>query len=276
MSQALSRMTMVREYRPYIDAMAMYTRFPALIRVVSEHPSFLGGNTGPEIESNTILGPFFKLSPLQSDVLLSYFPNPRQLDQGRISQSQQTLQTVLRVHQEELFGITNAFIRAGTDVRGRVLDWFAMGVNKNHKRRAMRVNPEEVSSDGFMINLTVVLDRFCEPFLDTTFSKIDKIEVDYFRRNPRVNIRDETKINADQTVSDAFYDKTDSKTSNFISEIFFLTLAAHHYGSGAATSKLKQLDRDIKYYEKHLVAMEAERHKVQNVSHFHWKASRNV
>lgn len=266
MSQALSRLTMVSQYRPYIEAMAFYTRFPPLMKAVSEHPNFLAGNTGPEVENNSILGPFFKLSPLQSEIVLSYFPQPRSLDKQRALQAQQTLQTVLRVHQEELFGIVNAFIRADTEVRSRVLDWFALGLNKNHKRRAMQVRADEVSSDGFMINLTVVLDRFCEPFLDTTYSKIDKIEVDYFRRRPRVNIRDETKINADQAVSDAFYDKTDPKSSNFVSEVFFLTLAAHHYGSGAATSKLKVLDRDIKYYEKHLAAMEAERHKFQHVS----------
>lgn len=265
MSRQLAHLTMGKEYRPYINAMAFYTRFPALLQTVSQHPNFLAGTTGPEVESHSILGPFFKLSPLSPDILSTYFPNPRQLDQGRVHQAQQTLQTVLRVHQDELFGITNAFIRADTDTRSRVLDWFALGVNTNHKRRALQVNQEEVSSDGFMINLTVVLDRFCDPFLDSTFSKVDKIDADYFRRKPRVNVRDETKINADQAVSDAYYDKTDPKSSNFISEVFFLTLAAHHYGSGAATSKLKTLDREIKYYEKHIVAMEAERPKVQNV-----------
>jgi ubiquitin conjugation factor E4 B len=267
MSKSLALLTMGREYRPYVNAMIFYTRFPALLKAVSQHPDFLAGTTGPEVEMNSILGPFFRLSPLQHEILQTYFPNPRQLDQGRVHQAQQTLQTVLRVHQDELFGITNAFIRADTDIRSRVLDWFALGVNTNHKRRALRSNPEEVSTDGFMINLTVVLDRFCDPFLDSTFSKVDKIDADYFRRKPRVNVRDETKINADQAVSDAYYDQTDPKSSNFISEIFFLTLAAHHYGSGAATAKLKQLERDIKHYEKHIGAMEAERPKVQNVSY---------
>jgi ubiquitin conjugation factor E4 B len=266
MSKSLALLTMGREYRPYVNAMIFYTRFPALLKAVAQHPDFLAGTTGPEVEMNSILGPFFRLSPLQHEILQTYFPNPRQLDQGRVHQAQQTLQTVLRVHQDELFGITNAFIRADTDIRSRVLDWFALGVNTNHKRRALRSNPEEVSTDGFMINLTVVLDRFCDPFLDSTFSKVDKIDADYFRRKPRVNVRDETKINADQAVSDSYYDQTDPKSSNFISEIFFLTLAAHHYGSGAATAKLKQLERDIKHYEKHIGAMEAERPKVQNVS----------
>ncbi|EEY19687.1 ubiquitin conjugation factor E4 [Verticillium alfalfae VaMs.102] len=265
-SVKLSDMSMESDYRPYLNALSFYAKFPPLLRAVSEHEMFLSATTGPEVERKTILGPFFRLSPLQSEVSLTYFPNPRSLDKGRAAQSQDALRAILRVYQDELFAIANAFIRADSDTRNRMLDWCALGVNTNHKRRAIQVDPREVSSDGFMVNLTVILDRFCSPFMDTTFSKVDRIEVDYFRRNPRVSIKDETKINADQAASDAFYANADSKSSNFISEVFFLALAAHHYGSGATNSKLKSLDRDIKFYEKHITAMEAERYKLANVS----------
>lgn len=171
---------------------------------------------------------------------------------------------VLRAHQDDLFSITNAFVRCGPDTRNKTLDWFAYIVNMNHRRRAMQVDPREVSSDGFMMNVTTILDRFCEPFMDNDFSKIDKIDVKYFKRNPRVNINDETKINADQATADKFYEEKAPGDSNFISEAFFLTLAAHHYGSEATNSQLKNLDREIKYLEKHVKAMEAERSKLAN------------
>lgn len=244
-----------------------YTKFPVLLSALAQHPNFMSTQkSGVFVEKNTILGPFFRISPLQSEVTLTYFPNPRGLDRSRAAPSQDALRSILRVHQDELFTIANAFIRADTDTRSRVLDWFASAINGNHKRRALQVDPKEVSSDGFMMNLTVILDRFCAPFMDTTFSKVDRIEVDYFRRNPRVDIKEETKLNADQSASDAFYAKKADGSSNFISEIFFLTLAAHHYGSEATNSKLKSLERDIKWYEKHLAAMEAERPKLANVS----------
>ena len=54
-------------------------------------------------------------------------------------------------------------------------------------------------------------------------------------------------------------------TSNFISELFFLTLAAHHFGTEAANSKLDQLEKDLKHLEKQTERMEAERHKFINV-----------
>ena len=166
---------------------------------------------------------------------------------------------VLRSHQDQLFEIANAFVRADVPTRNRTLDWFANAMNWNHKRRALQSDPKEVASDAFMINVTVVLDRFCDPFMDNSFSKIDKIDVDYFRKNPRVDIKDETKLNADQAKADAYYATQVDGTPNFISEVFFLTLAAHHYGSEASHARLKALERDTNYFESHLRRMEAER-----------------
>jgi ubiquitin conjugation factor E4 B len=113
------------------------------------------------------------------------------------------------------------------------------------------------------MNVTVVLDGLCEPFMDTTFSKISKIDVDYLRRNPRVDIKEETKLNADQNASDEYYETTVDGTSNFISEIFFLTLAAHHYGSEATNGMLKSLEKEIKYLVGKLAELEAELPKVR-------------
>lgn len=74
-------------------------------------------------------------------------------------------------------------------------------------------------------------------------------------------MRDETKINADQHASDEFYSKTVEGTSNFITEIFFLTVAAHHYGSESLTSKLEQLEKDLRHMESTINKFELERHK---------------
>ncbi len=129
----------------------------------------------------------------------------------------------------------------------------------------MQVDPATVSSDGFMMNITVVLDGLCEPFMDSTFSKVNRIEVDYLRREPRVDIKDETKLNGDQNASEEYYNIKASGTSNFISEIFFLTLASHHYGTEAIAATLKNIERDIKQLTKHIAGLELERPKFAHV-----------
>lgn len=244
-----------------------YTRYPALIANLAKHPCFNMAQSAPGIEKHTILGPFFRISPLQTEVIKSYFPGPRTLDKTRIANSQDALRMVLRTHQDDLFMIANSFIRADADTRNRTLDWFAYVLNSNHKRRALQVDPKEVASNGFMMNITTILDRFCEPFMDMDFSKVDKIDNNYFRKQPRVDIKDETKLNADQAFSDNFYSQKEPGVANFISEAFFLTLAAHHYGSEACNFQLKNMDRDIKHLEKYVKNMELERPKVAHVPH---------
>lgn len=36
----------------------------------------------------------------------------------------------------------------------------------------MQVDPNTVSSDGFMFNITTCLDQLCEPFMDASFTKV--------------------------------------------------------------------------------------------------------
>ncbi|KAK4141167.1 ubiquitin elongating factor core-domain-containing protein [Dichotomopilus funicola] len=261
-SSKLATLSMNDDYKPCVNALLTYSRFPPLLNAVAQHPCFQMAQSAPGIEKNTILGPFFRISPLQPEVTTVYFAGPRTMDKGRIQTSQSALQMTLQAHQSDLKTVVNAFIRASPQARNKVLDWFAYIMNANQKRRGLQVDQREVSSDGFMVNVTVILDTLCEPFMDSTFSKVGRIDVDYFRRKPRLDIKEETKLNADQAQSDAFYAKKLDGESNFITEIFFLTLAAHHYGSEAANAKLKGFDRDIKHYEKNIAMMEAERHKL--------------
>ena len=110
-----------------------------------------------DVEARSTLGPFFRLSPLQGSVALNYFSNPKTRDRSYITNSQKALRMTLATHQEELFDIVNAIVKSSKPARETMLDWFALSVNKNHKRRAMQVDPKTVSSDGFMVNITVSL-----------------------------------------------------------------------------------------------------------------------
>jgi len=246
--------------------MKLLCSFPKFVIAISQDPAFQMAVTAPEIETRTILGPFFRISPLQPEVTKVYFDAPKTMGDRHIHTSQESLRLTLQTHQRDLLDIINHFVKSGADSRNKTLDWFAYIVNSNHKRRALRPDQATLSSDGFLMNVTVVLDGLCEPFMDAQFSKVDRIDVNYLRRRPRVDIKDETKLNADQNASDEYYQVEVPGTSNFISEIFFLTLAAHHYGSEATNSLLKSLDKDIKYMKEKIAQIETERPKFANVS----------
>ena len=266
LSWRVSKNTMNSDFKPYVLGFMNVLRFDPIVEAIAGSDSFLpGGTNASTLEAKTILGPFFALSPLQGEAAAMYFASPRTLETRQIRNSQGALRMALDSHQQDLASIINRFIKTSKSTRDRTLDWFAHCVNSNHKRRAMQVDSRLVSSDGFMINLTTTLDRLCEPFMDATFSKVDRIDVEYLRRSPRVQIKDETKLNADQNMSDNFYGQVSQGTSNFISEVFFLTLAAHHYGTEAVNGTLSKLEKSLKQMEKHLKELEEEGEKFANI-----------
>ncbi|RAL64531.1 hypothetical protein DID88_002005 [Monilinia fructigena] len=195
LSGSLSNLTMNDVYKPYVNAFKLLTQFNSITTAIAESPLFQMAVSANTIEKYTLLGPFFRISPLQLSVAKEYFAAPKTMDKRHIATSQ-----------DALHGL-------------------------------------------------------CEPFMDTTFSKISKIDIDYLRRDPRVDIKDETKLNADEKASEKYYEANVGGTSNFISEVFFLTLAAHHYGSEALNATHKALEKDIKYIQKQYAAIEAERAK---------------
>lgn len=133
---------------------------------------FNGTQHAPSFEKRTLLGPWFRMSPLQKDATMQYFSMPKTKDAAFIVNAQRSLRMMQQMLSADLLHIVNHFIRASKDARERVLDWFATALNINHKRRAMQVDAETVSSDGFMFNLTTCLDQLCEPFMDASFTKV--------------------------------------------------------------------------------------------------------
>lgn len=86
-----------------------------------------------------------------------------------------------------------------------MLAFFAHVIKLNMKRDGMQVDPRTVSSDGFMINAFSVLMDFSAPFMDATYSKMDKIDPEYFRKSARLDIQDVTKINATGEEAKEYY-----------------------------------------------------------------------
>ncbi|KAL3468330.1 ubiquitin elongating factor core-domain-containing protein [Aspergillus heterothallicus] len=261
LSRDLSTMSIGDDYKPYVTALRNLVRHSAIAVAITESEVFNASRDPASFEKDTLLGPWFRLSPLQRDATLSFFSSPKTRDQAYILNAQRSVRMVQELISSDLLDVMNHLVRASPEARNRILDWFATALNINHKIRAMQVDPNTVASDGFMFNITTCLDQLCQPFMDANFTKIDRIDIGYLHRSPRVDIKDETKINVDQHASDAFYATKTEGTSNFITEIFFLTVAAHHYGSESLTSKLETLERDLKHLESNLAKFEAERHK---------------
>lgn len=106
-----------------------------------------------------------------------------------------------------MFGICNSIIRSNSDSKEKLLEYFSHIIKLNEKRAQMQVDIQTVASDGFMHNITGVLLTFCDPFLDVRASKINKIDPTYLLRSKRLDVSEDTKINATKEQSDAYYNE---------------------------------------------------------------------
>jgi ubiquitin conjugation factor E4 B len=129
-----------------------------------------------------------------------------------------------------------------------MLAYFYSVLRKNERRAQMQVDRATVSGDGFIYNMTEILMRFCDPFMDSSHSKVDRISQTFFRGRSKIDISKVTRICAPKEVIDGYASSEASpESTNFISEIFFLTLGFHHIGVSRMYVDYKRFMKD--FYE---------------------------
>ena len=126
-------------------------------------------------------------------------------------------------------------IKSGPVAKENVLHYLATVINLNEKRGQLQVNRAEVATDGFMHNILQVCKKLCEPLLDASYSKLHLIDSSYFFHTKRFALGDETRVNADKDTvtfleSQWAAENPSTPSSNFVTDIFFITLSYHHYG----------------------------------------------
>ncbi|CAG61056.1 uncharacterized protein GVI51_J08943 [Nakaseomyces glabratus] len=209
-----------------------------------------------EFEKVTILGPILTLSPLNPNVALRNYGDNLERSKQQTMIIHESLQAEHKVIIERLFFVIDKIIRGSEESRSDMISYFAQIVNKNHLRRGDHANQNKLASNAFMTNITLILVKFSQPFLDVSYKKIDKIDVNYFNTlNLYLDLSQETRLNSDFKEADEFYDrnKKDAEMKpNFISDCFFLTLTYLQYGLGGTllydekiTPQLKRLREEI-------------------------------
>ena len=133
--------------------------------------------SGAALEKSSFLGHFFALSPLSPSTPKEFFRDPKHMSPGDRQSMTNSMQEALRQYQANLFRICDLVVRSGTEGKRAVLDWFAEVLATNTKRKAMQVDPTSVASDGFMLNIVAVLNKFAEPFIDIHYKRVPIITI---------------------------------------------------------------------------------------------------
>ncbi|PIL22469.1 hypothetical protein GSI_15157 [Ganoderma sinense ZZ0214-1] len=159
-----------------------------------------------------------------------------------------------------LFQVFNTLVRASADAREAVLQYFAHAINLNRKRAGMQVDMLTVSSDTFIMNLQIILLQFCEPFMDAQYSKMDRIDSAYYAHSSRIDLADETRVNATNDEAEEWRKQNEAAPAppNFISDIFYLTLAANHIGQMKLVNNVEDLNRQYDDIRRHLEVLQSD------------------
>ncbi|XP_024977756.1 probable ubiquitin conjugation factor E4 isoform X1 [Cynara cardunculus var. scolymus] len=276
-----------------LRALMYLISFPVGARALVNHQWWIPKGAylnGRVIEMTSILGPFFHVSALpdqtifkgQPDVGQQCFSESSTRRPADLLSSFTTIKTVMNNLYDGLAEILRSLLK-NTSTRENVLQYIAEVINKNASRAHIQVDPISSASSGMFVNLSAVMLRLCEPFLDANSSKKDKIDPKYVFYGSRLDFKELTALHASSEEVSEWLNKNnptsasggenmlldsqettssgsgtgllqnnnmassqrDSTNYSFICECFFMTARVLNLGLLKAFSDFKHLVQDI-------------------------------
>ncbi|XP_022741751.1 probable ubiquitin conjugation factor E4 isoform X2 [Durio zibethinus] len=158
---------------------------------------------GRAIEMTSILGPFLHVSALPDHTIFKSLPDVGQQcfsdastrRAADLSSSFTTIKTLMNTLYAGLSDVLLCLLK-NTETRESVLDYLAEVINKNASRAHIQVDAMSCATSGMFVNLSAVMLRLSEPFLDANLTKRDKINPNYVFDSNRLDWRGLTALYA--------------------------------------------------------------------------------
>ncbi|GMI99261.1 Mutant, snc1 -enhancing 3, r Ubiquitin Fusion Degradation Protein2 [Hibiscus trionum] len=290
-----------------LRALSYLVKLPVGAKSLVNHPWWIPKGVylnGRVIEMTSILGPFFHVSALpdhtifksQPDVGQQCFSEASTRRAADLLSSFTTIKTLMNNLYNDLADVLLCLLR-NPETRDSVLEYLAEVINKNASRAHLQVDPISCASSGMFVNLSAVMLRLAEPFLDANLTKRDKIDSTYVFNSNCLDLRGLTALHATSEEVAEWIDKvnpvktdgsglnrdgenglrqmqeasTSGSTLNvkptrssvekakypFICECFFMTARVLNLGLLKAFSDFKHLVQDISRSEDALSTLKA-------------------
>lgn len=189
-----------------LRALLFLVKYPVGAKCLVNHPWWIPNSVymnGRVIEMTSILGPFFHVSALpdhsifksQPDVGQQCFSESETRRPADLLSSFTTIKTVMNNLYDGLAEVLMSLLK-NSAIRENVLGYLAVVINKNSSRVQLQADPLSCASSGMFVNLSAVMLRLCEPFLDANLTKRDKIDPQYVFSSTRLELRGLTALHA--------------------------------------------------------------------------------
>ncbi|OEL27750.1 putative ubiquitin conjugation factor E4 [Dichanthelium oligosanthes] len=297
--QSVEKVSALGDFQRPLRVLRRLVGIPNCAKALVNHPKWIPKNQimligeGRVMELSSILGAFFHVSAIRDrefaskpDVGQQCFSEASSRRPADLLSSFATIKSVMNGLYDGLKDVLLILLK-NLDTREKVLEYIAEVINKNASRSGMQVDPLKCASTGMFVNLSSVMLRLCEPFLDNMESKKDKIDVKYIFCNSRIDFKDLTAINASsdevsswiETINNEHaqnnaseearfvesQEATSSGTNNttlvrcskkenfsFICECFFMTARVLNLGLLKAISDFKHISQDGAFIQRAL------------------------
>mmetsp|Transcript_26329 Transcript_26329/g.47467 ORF Transcript_26329/g.47467 Transcript_26329/m.47467 type:complete len:1162 (-) Transcript_26329:106-3591(-) len=123
--------------------------------------------SGPGLEKDTVLGLVLRLGvPSEHPSMASSFSNPATRTRKDVSQITDGFRRQLELYQGKCNELVKSLVVAGEESRKRVIQWLIDALLVNVNADGTRPDRAKVSSEELLMNLSVVLLKLCEPFIN--------------------------------------------------------------------------------------------------------------
>ncbi|XP_052197991.1 probable ubiquitin conjugation factor E4 [Diospyros lotus] len=207
---------------------------------------------GRVIEMTSILGPFFHVSALpdhtifktQPDVGQQCFSEASTRRPADLLSSFTTIKTVMNNLYDGLAEVLLCLLK-NAETRENVLEYLGEVINRNSSRAHIQVDPISCASSGMFVNLSAVMLRLSDPFLDANLTKRDKIDPKYVFYSSRLDLRGLTAMHASSEEVTEWLNKenpgaTDASKQNDGENRFLQSQEATSSGSNISVPSLLQ------------------------------------
>lgn len=260
LASCLSKMNLFKpDYSKYLSLWESLAAIKPFCANFSQVQGFFPKNPEKVLsyESETLLGCFLKLSPLEPESAKAYFMTipvvgkEIELSQGELAPIFSTIRLEFRAVLDRIWFIIDKLIRGSARTRQDMMKWFTDLVNLSHLRTGSYSDPRKLPSDELMFNISYIFIRLSMPFLEyPTYSKFDKINPDYFGPlNKILDVKDEARVYSSSKEADEHYLNAMAQDANFITECFYVALAYLHYGLGGVIVNHKKLKKQEERYK---------------------------
>lgn len=203
---SVTRVSALGPFQASLQTLIILASYPAVSKALVNHPNWhpKGAQiTGRQLEFTSILGPFFHISVIPDPIFGNGEPNVRQQCFSEAStrrnadlmSSFATIKNVMHQLYHGMYEILLKLLKA-SDTREHVLMYLTDVIQKNAGRSQIQVDSFRCASCGMLVSLSAVMLKLCEPFLDASFSKRDKIDVSYVLNKTRIDFSGLTAIHA--------------------------------------------------------------------------------